>query len=296
LRRLAASVVAVALAAGLSSGARADIVYAFASQTISGLSVSPVGITSSSFTGSATSADAASNGSGVSTNNPTDTLQSYIGAAPPAPQNFFARYSSFVATSPPGPQAGDFTRGDALLVTPANLFTTGATTSNVAESYISTGGLGVGLQTATGSWSLGGQFTVPTTTTAVTVNYSFANDILAFATSPVSGMATAAFKATISIKDQHGNEVDATPSNINTAISSPPNSPELITSGASTAVLSLLGLTLTDTLSITISGTETTSASLAVPEPGPIALGAVAGFGALAVGAVRRRSRRITAK
>ena len=276
---------ALVIAAGWNSASRADIAYGYATQSVTNIIVTGAGITNALTTGTSTSAAAAINGSGVSTNSPTDTLEAYVGAAPAAPQNFFPKYS----TAGGGPQAGDFSRGDAL-ITASNLFTTGANTFNVAESYVTTTTSGLG--TGSGSWNLSGSFNAPTTS-SVSVAYGFANDI--FAVVMGTGSASASFKVTISIKDQHGHEVDATPVELNTALSAPPNGLELITSGTGTATLSLATLTAGDNFGIAISGTELSSVILtsAIPEPGPIVLAGLSGALALAFRAFRGRTRKV---
>ena len=276
---------ALVIAAGWNSASRADIAYGYATQSVNNIVVSGAGITNALTTGTSTNAAAVINGSGVATNSPTDTLAAYLGAAPSAPQNFFPKYS----TAGGGPQAGDFTRGDAL-ISGSNLFTTGFNTSNVAESVVST--IGSGLLTGAGSWSISGSFNAPTTT-SVTVGYSFFNDVLSQITG--TGSASASFKVTISIKDQHGNEVDATPVALNTALSAPPNGPEIINSGTGTATLSLASLFAGDTYGIAISGTELSAVILtsSVPEPGPIVLAGLSGALALAFRAFRGRTRKV---
>ena len=276
---------ALALVAGWNNASRADVAYGYAQQQVNNIIVSGAGIANATTTGTSTSAAAALNGSGVSKNDPTDTPQAYVGAAPPAAQNFFSKY----AVAGGGPQAGDFSRGDALIAS-SNLFTTGSNTNNVAESYVTSPGSG--LATGTGSWSISGSFTAPTTT-SVNVAYSWANDIIASVTG--NGSASASFKVTISIKDQHGHEVDATPVELNTALSAPPNGVELITSGTGSATLSLSSLTAGDIYGIAISGTELSSAILisSVPEPGPMVLAGLSGAIALAFGAFRGRNRKV---
>ena len=270
LPRLSAA--AAVLALSLGSGARADVAYAYAQQRVSNIIVSGTGLAAATPTGSSTSAAAAINGTGVATNNVTDTLQAYQGTGPAAAQNFFSKYS----TSGGGTQAGDFTRGDALLGTPAGLFTTGTSANSVAESFISTGSAGSsgpGLLTASGSFSLSGTFTAPTTTT-INIAFNFANDILTLLT-PVgtTGNAQASFKFTVSIKDQRGNEVNVAPVVLNTALSSPPNGPGITNSGSGVATISLATLNAGDTFSIALSGTTLSSVSLtAVPEPGTLTL------------------------
>jgi len=290
LTRLRSLLVAAVLAmtVGAATCARADMTYAFAQQQAT-FTVNGAGITGS-FSSSSTSAEATVNGSGSSNSDPVDALQAYLGAAPPAPQNDFSRYSSFVATSPPGPQAGSFTRGDALLTSPANLFTTGANTSNVAESFLNSTS-GSGPETGAGSWSLNGSFTAAAGTNSVGVDFSWNNDILASVTG--GGTASGSFKVTIAVKDQHSHEVEATLADLNAARSAPPNSTESITSGVGSLSLGLGGLTAGDTMSISITGTELSSVSALapVPEPATIVMAGVGGVLALAVSALRRRSR-----
>jgi hypothetical protein len=193
-----------------------------------------------------------------------DTVQAYQGAPPPAPQNSYVKYS----TAGGGPQAGDFTRGDAVMSNVANLFTTGFTGSTVAES--ATNGV-AGLLTGTSTFLLSGTFTAPNTS-SVTVSYNYLNDIMTIATVP--GAAQAAFSFLITIKDTHGNSVDASPLELNATFAAPPNGPEVTTSGAGSVVMSLAPLTAGDVYSITLTGQSATSVTSpnAVPEPSSVAL------------------------
>ena len=242
---------------GLASNAQAAITYGYAQQTLTNVTVTGV-FSNTSLGGLSTSAASAIDGTGVSTNHPTDTLEAYQGAPPPAPQNSYVKYS----TAGGGPQAGDFTRGDAVLSL-GSIFTTGFSGSTVAEA--ATGGV-AGLLTGTSTWLLSGTFNAPTTS-SVTVSYNWANDIITIATAP--GAAQAKFSFLVTIKDTHGHSVDASPAELNSTISSPPNGPEIISSGAGSTVLSLAGLTAGDLFSITLSGqsaADVTSPN-AVPEP-----------------------------
>jgi hypothetical protein len=281
---------AVIVATGWVGTTKADIAYSYAQQAITNITLSGTGVTNGVMTGTSTSASAVIKGSGSATNDPTDTLQAYIGASPPAPQNSYVKYSSQGG----GPQTGDFSRADAILSTGSTLFSTGGlAATNVAESILSTAGTGPGLATASGSWSFAGTFNAPTTS-SITVAYNWANDILASITGP-SATAQASFKMSITIKDQHGNEVDNSPTELNTALSAPPNSPEIMTSGSGSAILSLSSLTAGDVFTISITGTELSSAQLApaVPEPGTFALAGMGGALALAFHAIRRRTRKV---
>jgi hypothetical protein len=267
-RVLTAVAPAVALVLCLTPAARADVGYSFAEQTVTGVHVSGTGLTALT-SGSSTADSAALGGSGVSHNSPTDALLSYIGALPNSGENNFSRYSSQGG----GTQTGDFTRGDTVIANPGGLFSTdGFAASNVAETSLNTLVSGTGiLGTGQGTWTASGSFTTPSTTTSVTVSFNFSNDVTAQLTG--QGLSQASFQVVISIKDQHGNEVDASPSLLNAALSAPPTGPPVTSSGSGSQVLSLVGLTAGDTFAITITGTENSSVSLtAVPEPSSMCL------------------------
>ena len=254
---------AVIATIALASSAQGAITYGYAQQTLSGVTVIGT-FNNAALTGLSTSAASAIDGSGVSTNNPLDTLVAYQGAAPPSPQNSYVKYSTIGG----GPQAGDFTRGDAVISNLANIFTTGFTASTVAES--ATSGV-AGLLTGTSTWLLSGSFNSPNTNT-ITINYNYQNDITTIATVP--GAAQAKFSFLITIQDTHGHSIDASPAELNSTIAAPPNGPEVTTSGSGSAVLSLAGLTAGDTFSITLTGqsaADVTSPN-AVPEPGSAVL------------------------
>jgi hypothetical protein len=302
-RRWAGGALALALANLPNGVTRADVIYTFARQTVSGLTVTgPTGgLLPGTFAGSATQASASQNGVGVSTNHPTDTLQAYVGAPPPAPQNSYVRYSSIVVpglvTSPPGPQGGDFSRGDALLTGTSNLFTTGISASNLAESFQTTSGPGQVGSAGLGIWNVGGSFAGGALAGlgSLVVNYSWVNDVVAYVNGTAADSASASFGMMIAVKDQHGNENDVNPTLLNKAVSALPNTAESISSGGPVSTLvSLAGLTLTDSISISITGTESTSVSIStpVPEPGCMTL-VVTGLVPLAiVGLLRWKNRR----
>jgi hypothetical protein len=278
---------AVIVATGWLETAKADVAYSYAQQQITGLTVTGTGLSAITQTGTSTNASAVLNGVGTATNDPLDTKQAYQGASPAAQENFFSKYS----TQGGGTQAGDFTRGDALLSTGSLFRGPGMSAQNVAESIVSTAGSGPGaLATGSGSWSFAGTFT--TSGTSVTVSYNWANDILDSVLGP-GASAQSSFKLDITIKDQHGHSVDASPSELNTVLSAPPNSPEIMTSGSGSALLSLAGLTGGDIFTISISGTELSSSQLApaVPEPGTFVLAGMGGVLALAFHKLRRRAR-----
>jgi hypothetical protein len=298
LRRWAGGALALALVTLPNGVTRADVVYGYAEQTVSGLTVTgPTGgLLPGTFTGSATGATAIQNGTGIETADPTDTPLAYVGALPHSPQNSYVRYSALIVpglvTSPPGPQAGDFTRGDALLTGVPNLFTTGITASNVSESFQTTGGAGPGMSTGKGTWTVGGGFAPGALVGlgSMSINYAWTNDLVAYVNGTAADSASASFKVMIAVKDQHGNENDITPTVLTKAISALPNTPESITSGGPVSTLvSLAGLVLTDSISISITGTESTSVSLslAAPEPGSMTLVAI-GLVPLAIVGLRR--------
>jgi len=243
---------------GLASSAQGAITYGYAEQTLTNVRVTGT-LSNIGFGGLASSAASAIDGTGVSTNGFLDTLQAYQGAPPPAPQNSYVKYS----TAGGGAQAGDFTRGDAVMSNVVNLFTTGFSGSTVAES--ATGGV-AGLLTGTSTYLLSGTFNAPTSS-SVTISYNYLNDIITIATAP--GAAQAKFSFLITIKDTHGNSVDASPNELNATFASPPNGPEVTTSGAGSVVMSLAGLTSGDLFSITLTGqsaADVTSPN-SVPEP-----------------------------
>jgi hypothetical protein len=275
---------AVALVLCLTPAARADLGYAFATQTVTGVNVSGTGLTAVS-TGSSTTDSDALAGSGVSHNDPLDAKQSYVGALPTSAENNFGIYSSQGG----GPQSGDFTRGDTLISSPGNLFnSTGFSASNVAETALNSASSGPGiLGTGQGTWTASGSFTTPTTTTSVTVSFNFTNEVISQLTG--AGLSQASFQVTISIKDQHGHEVDANPDALNAALSAPPTGSPLISSGSGTQVMSLAGLTAGDTFAVTITGTENSSVSLTgVPEPSSMCLLGI-GLSSAAIARFRRK-------
>jgi hypothetical protein len=249
---------------------------------LTGVTVSGPGVTAIT-TGSSTADSAALGGSGVSHNNVTDALQSYVGAAPPSGENNFNQYSSQGG----GPQTGDFTRGDTVITNLGNLFRSGGfSASNVAETSVNTAVSGPGiLGTGQGTWTASGSFT--STGTSVTVSFNFSNTVIAELTG--GGNTESSFQVVIAVKDQHGHEVDASPDALNAALSAPPTGIPLSSSGSGSETLSLAGLTAGDTMSITITGTENSSVSLtAVPEPSSMCLIGI-GLSTAAVSRWRRR-------
>jgi hypothetical protein len=277
-KMLASAALAALGIVACAPAAHASFAYAYAEQTLTNVTVTGAGMSGQTPVATGNTAASAQDGTGISTNATSDTPQAYLGAPPPAPQNDFTKYS----TAGGGPQAGDFVRADAVLAPTGTLFTTGTNTSAVAESILSNSGL----DSSVATWQLSGSFNSPTTS-SVTVSYGFANDIIAETTG--TGTPQANFAASITIKDQHGHQVKADPTELNSALSAPPNGPEIITSGTSSTTLSLAGLTAGDTYSINIVGSAATTVTVpAVPEPAT----AVLGLGALAGLSIRRRRAR----
>jgi len=277
-RRLATALVALSLVGGWAANARADIAYAFAEQTISALSISPAGtpvVGVTTFTQDSTTV----NGSGISNSAPLDAPQAYQGGTPPAPENLFTRYAP---GSPPVSPVGDFTRGDVLI---ASIATGTNSSSVVAESYLNS----PTAKTETGNGGLGASFSfTPTTAGPLTITYTFANDLFAFTTG--SGSASANYHFDITIKDAAGSIVfsSATP-NTNLTTSAPPQGVEVIRTGTESVTSPSLSVGTV----YTVSFSSTAQSSVAVvPEPNVAMLVAAGGALTLAVGAVRRRTRR----
>jgi len=288
-RARAAAFAAAFLTAFCVAPARADVAYAFASQTISGLSITPATGTFSAATPVVTiTSDAATiNGSGNSNSDPVDAPQAYLGANPPAPQNDFAQYATFGGVPPQSAgtlpsSVGTFSRGDVLVV-PSGVGNLGAT---VAESYLNGGGSNS--DTGASSYTASFSFT-PTLTTTLAIVYNYANDI--YVATSASGNASATYKFAITIKNAAGAVVfNSTTDQTNLNLVAPPQGGEIIQVGSQTVTTS--SLTGGQQYTLIFSGNANTAVSVAaVPEPGPMALAAVGGVVATVIGVVRRRRR-----
>lgn len=277
-RGLASVIAGIALSYA-ATGARADFSYAFSRLYVSGINVTGQGMVQlgGTVTGSITSASATRAGSGVSTNDPTDTPQAYLGASPVAPEDYSYKYS----TQGGGTQGGDFARGDVVLQNLNLLFGplgNGVTVDTVAEAAGST----PLLETGTANWQLSGTFT--TIGTNVTVSYGVNDDALAQTSGTSTGPAEANFSLLVTIKDQHGHIAQDTFPPANVATSSPTNGPEIINSYGYSSAIPLTGLTAGDVFTITIAGETFASVGTTVPEPASLSV-----FGGALLLLVKRR-------
>jgi hypothetical protein len=274
--KIFSALAASALVAGLAASARADIAYGYAEQTISNVALTPASGTLGGVTivNTSTADGATQDGSGLSKSDPIDAPQTYFGPSAP-PENTFVRTAT--GTNPSGTS---FTRGDVQI---ANLST--APMGNVvSESLLN----GTGPHSETGNSGLTATVTfTPSATGALTIKYNFANDIYVVTTG--GGNATASYGFNITIKNSAGGIVASFASaNANLSLSSPPNGTELTNSGMD-SFTTASSLTAGQTYTLVFSETTASSVTLAaVPEPGPIALAAVAGGLTIATGALRR--------
>jgi hypothetical protein len=285
LKTLAAGAAALAMVAGLSASARAQVSYGYAEQTISNVMLVPAsgtlgGVT---ITNTSTLDGATQDGNGISKSDPVDAPQTYFGPSAP-PEN------TFVRTAPGNPPSGvSFTRGDVQI---AGLGTGNAVGNVVSESLLSGASTVAHSETGNSALTASVNFT-PSANGALSIRYTYANDVYVVTTGP--GTATASYNFDFNIRDSSGNLVfqyGTTPlsANTNLTLSAPPPVPETIRSGTDTVTTGTLIAGQTYTLTFT----EKTASSVtlaAVPEPGPIALAAVAGGLTIATGAIRRRRR-----
>jgi hypothetical protein len=278
--RIFAALAASALVTGLAGSARADIAYGYAEQTISNVMLLPAAGTLGGVTinNTSTTDGATTDGSGISRSDPIDAPQTYFGPSAP-PENTFVRTATGV--NPGGPS---FTRGDVQI---AGLGTGSPVGNVVSESMLN----GTGPHSETGQSTLTATVTfTPSANGALTIKYNFANDLYVVATG--AGTATASYNFDFTIKDSAGNIVfryGSTPQSANTnlTLSSPPGGPEVFGNGMDTVTTGTLQAGQAYTLAFS-EKTATSVTLAAVPEPGPIALAAVAGGLMLATGAVRR--------
>ena len=280
-RRLALAIAAAALVAGATTGAKAAPSYAFAEQTISGLTLSPT-VTPAGPLTTVTLDGTTLNGLGTAQSNPLNVLQAYQGGAPPAPEDFYARYAP--GNPPVSPVAGGtFTRGDAII---ASLGQATNSSSVVAESYLP----GPGTASATGAGGLNASITfLPTVAGPLMLTYNYSNRAFVNVGPALGGgNATADYHFTISIKDSAGTVVfNSSTANTNLSLSAPPNGAEVIRSGTETVTTP--ALTLGTTYTVTFSSTAQTSVTTVIPEPASMSLFGIGTFSVLALARVRNR-------
>jgi len=293
-RRLATALVVLALAGGWAANARADVAYGFASQTISNFTIT--GAVNPTSTGTpSTQALTTVNGSGTTNSGGLEVPQNYVGGTPASSDNNFGRYAP---GNPPvslvtNPVSGDFTRSDARLsATPPAV----STLQVVAESYVNTT---VGKsETAGSSLSAGILFTAPSTG-GVTISYTVFSDLFTF-TQGTSANASANYHFDITVRDPLAPSNAAPVFTSNTAITnasltSPPPSTEVIQNGTASGPITVTGLTGGTAYVMTLS-LSAQSAVTAVPEPNVVMLVGASGGLTLAVGAIRRRTKKRVTK
>lgn len=277
--RLASS---VALAIGLlvvtGPSARADA-YAYSQQTLKNfvLSVTPTGALSTS-TGSAASL----NGSGSSHNDPTDTLQTFVGDGSLNPgENKFIQAGALGSNT--------FARGDAQW---DPTFNGGkGSISTVAEGAMNTYGTAAG----SSDFNLTATLTL-TSAQAVTLSFDWLNSLRVDYSGTLMGLAAANFDAnfTVVFKNSSGTVVfDESPKDLNKSFS-------LIAAGShaemglSGSILLTTATLAADTYTATITGGSQVSLEQVVPEPASMIMMGLGAASAIAFAA--RRSRRTASK
>ena len=169
----------------------------------------------------------------------------------------------------------------------SGLGTASATSSGVSESYLSSVGSATGSSTLTASFTF-----VPSATGTINIGYSYANDLYVAATG--LGAAAASYNFDFTIKNNATGAVvfdyASSPLSVNTnlSLSAPPPAGEVIRSGSDVVTSSTLTAGTSYSLIFTSKTASSALITSAVPEPGPMALAAVAGGLTLVTGAVRR--------
>lgn len=305
--RLLAGAAALALVAGFTAGARADVAYSFAQAQVSGLNVSVNGATISNVSGSFLTQTGATLTGFPAAGSPGsyDAPQALINAA--SAENNFNKLATFgsspaTAGSLPTSPSTSFSHGDSSFTgTPpiTNLFTsTGVAVNSVAESYLNTSS-GTNLATGNGGWSVTATFTISAATAPVALNigYGYANDIYSATSATGTNVASAQsnFSFSYTIKNVG---TDNGPAALSGNFGAPPNTQnEQINSGTNlTYTSSTLPALGNGTYTITITGNTQSFVQIeAIPEPGPLALAAVAGSLVGLAGLKRKFGRKVQA-
>ena len=287
---------ALALLLGSSSAARAGS-YAYSQQALTGLKLSTGG-TLTGVTITATTTSSAAFESGASFSGSSDVKQAYVGTPPKPAENLFSQYATFASSPPaagsmPTTPGDSFSRGDARITGAANIFTTGASLNNAAETYLADAG-GHLIGSGSGTWSLAVTFTYHGGPSALHFSYGYANSV--FASVAGNGLAAEGdYNVDFTLKTAAGAKVfEADPSPLSRGDSAPPST-LFLSSGGTTSFDTATydpshAYTLVDgtTYKLTMSGGEVTTASL-VPEPSSVVM---MGLGALGlIGLARKRLR-----
>lgn len=281
-RRLFAGLAVVAVASALGGQAKAETVYAYAQQSVTGVSVTAtsggltVGPVSLSGTTSATIVDGPNSGSSGSLVNTADALQAYQGAAGTAPvQNFFGQKGSVDA---------DYARADSLIG--ATDVVTGVAGSTVAETYLSTptGAAGSDLGQGNGSWTLGANITLANATT-LDFSATYAN-LIEIISAGALNSASAEYSFTVTIRQGNTTVFSWSPTALNN-LQTIDGSGTISLSDSGTATITTASLA-AGSYRLSISNTSSVNATV-VPEPSSWVMLSMGVVGLMGYGWRRRR-------
>ncbi len=304
--RLVAGAAALALAAAWTAGARADVAYAFAESQVTNLNISVTGATLAAGTGTFLTQTGANLTGFPASGSPGtyDAPQALINAA--SAEDNFSKLATF-ATSPatagtlPTAPSTSFAHGDvAFTGTPpvSALFGAGVTVNSVAESYLNTSS-GTSLATGEGGWTITSTFTISGAAAPVALNfgYGFANDIYAATSSSAGNTASAQSNFSFSYSIKETGNTDDGPIALSGNFGAPPNNQGEQIRGPLTGLNYSSPFTLGNgTYTITLTGSSESFVSIeAVPEPGPLALAAIAGSLVGFAGLKRKFGRKVQA-